>query len=77
MSAGVYTLPAGATDPQKPHPEDEMYYVVRSQTGWAWAQRIGRSVSQGSVIFLGGHAEHRFYIEEELVVPVFLAPAET
>ena len=31
MSAGVYTLPAGATDAQKPHKEDEMYYVVRGR----------------------------------------------
>ena len=29
LSAGVYVLPAGGTDPQKPHKEDEMYYVVR------------------------------------------------
>jgi quercetin dioxygenase-like cupin family protein len=77
MSTGVYTLPAGATDPQKPHAEDEMYYVVRGQA----RMRVGsedRAVSQGSVIFVPAHAEHRFYdIEEELVVLVFFAPAET
>jgi quercetin dioxygenase-like cupin family protein len=77
MSAGVYTLPAGGTDPQKPHAEDEMYYVVRGQA----RMRVGsedRAVSQGSVIFVAAHAEHRFYdIEEELVVLVFFAPAET
>lgn len=28
MSAGVYTLAAGSTDAQKPHEEDEMYYIV-------------------------------------------------
>ena len=28
ISAGIYTLPAGATDPQKPHTEDEIYYVI-------------------------------------------------
>src|ERR1035437_4407849 len=31
MSAGVYVLPKGGTDPQKPHREDEMYYVVRGR----------------------------------------------
>ena len=31
MSAGLYVLPAGAADPQRPHHEDEMYYVVRGR----------------------------------------------
>ena len=31
MSAGVYVLPEGGTDRQKPHHEDEMYYVVRGR----------------------------------------------
>jgi len=76
MSAGVYVLPSGATDPQKPHREDEMYYVVR---GRAWMQ-IGAEkaeVGAGSVIFVEAGAEHRFYeIAEELEVLVFFAPAE-
>jgi hypothetical protein len=29
LSVGLYVLPAGGTDPQKPHKEDEVYYVVR------------------------------------------------
>ena len=28
LSAGLYVLEAGATDPQSPHTEDELYYVV-------------------------------------------------
>ena len=77
MSAGVYTLPAGGTDPQKPHKEDEMYYVVRGRA----RMRVGsedQAISQGSVIFVAAEVEHRFYdIAEELVVLVFFAPAET
>jgi quercetin dioxygenase-like cupin family protein len=77
MSAGVYTLPAGAIDPQKPHKEDEMYYVVRGKA----RMRAGledQAISQGSVIFVAAEVEHRFYdIAEELVVLVFFAPAET
>lgn len=77
MSAGVYTLPAGGADPQKPHKEDEMYYVVRGRA----RMRVGaedRAVSPGSVIFVAAEVEHRFYdIAEELVVLVFFAPAET
>jgi mannose-6-phosphate isomerase-like protein (cupin superfamily) len=77
MSAGVYVLPAGGTDPQKPHNQDEMYYVVRGRA----RMRVGfedRDVSAGNVIFVEAHAEHRFHdIQEELVVLVFFAPAES
>ena len=77
MSAGVYTLPAGGADLQKPHREDEIYYVVRGRAH----MKVGaedRAVSQGSVIFVAAHVEHRFYdVAEELVVLVFFAPAET
>lgn len=77
MSAGVYTLPAGSTDPQKPHKEDEMYYIVRGRAG----MRVGSedlAVSAGSVIFVAAEVEHRFHhISEELVVLVFFAPAES
>lgn len=77
LSAGVYVLPAGGTDPQKPHREDELYYVVRGRA----RMRIGseeQEVSAGSVIFVEAAMEHRFFdIQEELVVLVFFAPAET
>lgn len=76
MSAGVYVLPKGATDPQKPHREDEMYYVVRGRAH----MQIGNERSEvraGSVIFVEAEGEHRFYdVEEELEVLVFFAPAE-
>jgi len=77
MSAGVYVLPKGGTDPQKPHHEDEMYYVVRGRA----RMKIGSEhadVRTGSVIFVEAEVEHRFYdIEEELEVLVFFAPAES
>jgi quercetin dioxygenase-like cupin family protein len=77
MSAGLYVLPAGATDPQRPHREDEMYYVVRGRARFR-ASDEDREVSVGSVIFVGAEAEHRFYdITEELAVLVFFAPAES
>jgi mannose-6-phosphate isomerase-like protein (cupin superfamily) len=77
MSAGVYTLPVGATDQQKPHKEDEVYYVVRGRARMR-AGSEDRDVSQGSVIFVAVEVEHRFYdITEELVALVFFAPAES
>ena len=77
MSAGLYVLAAGSTDPQRPHHEDEVYYVVRGR-GRFKAGREDREVSTGSVIYVAAEVEHRFYdIAEELAVLVFFAPAET
>jgi mannose-6-phosphate isomerase-like protein (cupin superfamily) len=76
MSAGVYVLPRGGADRQKPHREDEMYYVIRGRA----RMQIGSDhaeVRAGSVIFVEAELEHRFYdIQEELEVLVFFAPAE-
>ena len=77
LSAGVYVLPAGAPDPQRPHNEDELYYVIRGRA----RMQVGdehQEVAAGSVIFVAARVEHRFYdIEEELAVLVFFAPAES
>jgi quercetin dioxygenase-like cupin family protein len=77
MSAGLYVLPAGASDPQRPHHEDEMYYVLRGRARFR-AGDEDREISAGSVLFVATEVEHRFYdIAEELAVLVFFAPAET
>ena len=77
LSAGVYVLPAGGTDPQEPHKEDEVYFVVRGSA----RMRVGseeQPVQAGSVIFVAAQVEHRFFnIREELEVLVFFAPAES
>jgi mannose-6-phosphate isomerase-like protein (cupin superfamily) len=77
MSAGVYVLLPGEPDPQKPHNEDELYYVVRGRA----RMKIGaeeHKVRAGCVIFVEAKEEHRFFdITEELMVLVFFAPAET
>ena len=77
MSAGLYVLPAGATDLQRPHHEDEMYYVVRGRGRFRAGEEDGE-VSAGSVLFVAAEVEHRFYdIAEELQLLVFFAPAES
>ena len=77
MSAGLYVLPAGATDLQRPHHEDEMYYVVRGHARFR-AGDEDQEVSAGSVLFVAAEVEHRFYdIAEELAALVFFAPAES
>jgi mannose-6-phosphate isomerase-like protein (cupin superfamily) len=77
MSAGLYVLSVGATDPQRPHHEDEMYYVIRGR-GRFHAGEENAEVSAGSVLFVAAEVEHRFHdITEELAVLVFFAPAES
>jgi mannose-6-phosphate isomerase-like protein (cupin superfamily) len=77
MSAGIYVLPPGGTDAQRPHKEDELYYVVRGRARMRIAEE-DRDVTAGSAIFVERNVEHRFHnIEEELVVIVFFAPAES
>jgi mannose-6-phosphate isomerase-like protein (cupin superfamily) len=76
LSVGVYTLPAGGTDDQTPHAEDEVYYVVRGRAGF----QVGGAehpVRPGSLLFVAAGADHRFHdIEEELILVVFWAPPE-
>ena len=76
LSMGLYVLPAGGTDPQSPHTEDEVYYVVNGKAQIKVADE-DRAVQAGSIVFVAKNVEHRFHsIEEELTVIVFFAPAE-
>jgi mannose-6-phosphate isomerase-like protein (cupin superfamily) len=77
ISAGLYVLEAGAEDPQSPHQQDEIYYVI---AGRAQIRVAGedRAVQAGSVVFVAKHVEHRFHsIEQRLELLVAFAPAET
>lgn len=76
LSVGLYELAAGSVDPQGPHTEDEVYYVI---SGRARA-KVGaedRPVGPGSVIFVAADVVHRFLdITEDLSILVFFGPAE-
>ena len=76
LSMGLYVLPAGGTDTQSPHTEDEVYYVVRGKAQILVAEE-NRHVQAGSIIYVAKNVAHRFHsMEEELTVLVFFAPAE-
>ncbi len=76
LSGGLYVLEVGATDPQSPHAEDELYVVMSGSA----KVRVGDEVSPiaaGSVIFVAANVEHKFLdIEERLVLMVMFGPAE-
>ena len=77
MSAGLYRLPAGGADPQSPHAEDELYWVLSGRA----RIRVGdedRSVTAGSAVFVAAAVPHRFHsIEEDLLVLVVFAPSDS
>ena len=77
MSFGVYCLRAGALDPQQPHKEDEVYYVVSGRAVVSVGDEE-RPVEAGSIVFVEAGKEHRFHsITEDLTLLVFFAPAES
>ena len=76
LSAGLYRLPVGAADPQQPHTEDEVYYVVAGRG----AIRVGdedRPIAPGALIYVAAGMPHHFHtITEDLALLVLFAPAE-
>jgi mannose-6-phosphate isomerase-like protein (cupin superfamily) len=76
LSAGLYVLEAGATDPQSPHTEDELYYVV-SGRAMVTVGDDTRPVVTGSLVFVAAAVPHHFHdIEERLELLVVFGPAE-
>lgn len=76
LQCGVYRIPAGGTDAQKPHAEDELYYVVAGRAKFtAGAKTI--DVQPGAVLFVAAEVEHRFHdVDEALEVLVFFSKAK-
>lgn len=59
LSAGIYRLGPDRPDPQQPHTEDEIYYVVEGQ-GTIEIGGERRPIGPGSVIFVEKQAVHQF-----------------
>jgi mannose-6-phosphate isomerase-like protein (cupin superfamily) len=77
LSMGVYRLAARGVDPQKPHLEDEVYYVVSGQ-GRVQVGAEDEAIGPGSIIFVPARAVHHFHqITDDLTLLVFFAPAES
>ncbi|MCG6920637.1 MAG: cupin domain-containing protein [Acidobacteriota bacterium] len=76
LSVGLYRLPAGSEDEQRPHGEEEVYLVLEGRGRF----RMGDedvSVVPGHLLTVPPRVEHHFHsIEEDLLLLVFFAPAE-
>ena len=76
LSAGLYVLAAGAADPQSPHSEDELYYVVSGRCAVTVGNETSE-VSAGSLVFVAASVPHRFHaITERLQILAVFGPAE-
>jgi mannose-6-phosphate isomerase-like protein (cupin superfamily) len=77
MSMGLYVLPVGGIDPQQPHAEDEVYYVISGRGAVTVGDEV-QPVEAGSIVFVVAGEAHRFHdISEELAILVFFAPPES
>jgi mannose-6-phosphate isomerase-like protein (cupin superfamily) len=77
MSVGYYALDVGGVDPQSPHAEDEVYYVIRGRGAISIAGR-DHPVEPGETIFVAKGVDHRFHsITEPLELLVVFAPQES
>ncbi|MEP7355835.1 MAG: cupin domain-containing protein [Anaerolineales bacterium] len=76
LSLGLYAIPARGIDPQKPHGEDEVYYVLEGRAH-VTVGKEEQAVAAGSIIFVAAGVPHRFHsVEADLKLLVFFGPAE-
>lgn len=73
MSCGLYHLPAGSTDMQAPHDEDEVYLVLSGKANMRLADEE-RSVGPGSLLYVSATTAHSFFeVEEDMTLLVMFA----
>ncbi|MEV7541432.1 MULTISPECIES: cupin domain-containing protein [unclassified Streptomyces] len=76
MSVGLYSLDAGQNDPQQPHRQDEVYFVVSGRASITVGEET-TTVANGSVVYVPAGVPHRFHhITEPLKVMVVFSPPE-
>jgi mannose-6-phosphate isomerase-like protein (cupin superfamily) len=75
LSVGIYHLAPDEPDRQRPHTEDEIYYVLSGE-GAIEIEGERHPVRPGSVIFVERQVSHRFLDHADgLTVLVVFAPA--
>ncbi|GAA4858491.1 cupin domain-containing protein [Kitasatospora sp. NPDC048365] len=76
MSAGLFALSPGDTDPQTPHDQDEIYQVISGRAELTVGNET-TTVARGTVAYVPAGVPHRFHhITEELRVLVVFSPPE-
>ncbi|MGW0751897.1 cupin domain-containing protein [Streptomyces sp. NPDC002587] len=76
MSVGLYALDAGQSDPQQPHRQDEVYFVVSGRASITVGEET-TTVARGSVVYVPAGVPHKFHhISEDLRIMVVFSPPE-
>lgn len=76
LSMGLYRLKEGETDPQTPHKQDEVYYVLAGKAQFKVGEET-HPVLPGAIFYVEAGTPHKFIeIKQFLEVLVFFAPAE-
>ncbi|MEW2129244.1 cupin domain-containing protein [Streptomyces sp. NPDC005435] len=76
MSVGLYALDAGSHDPQRPHGQDEVYFVASGRASMTVGLET-TEVARGSVVYVPAGVAHKFHhISEDLRVLVVFSPPE-
>src|SRR5690606_37282567 len=77
MSVGLYALDAAVQDPQQPHHQDEVYFVVSGPASITVGMETTQ-VARGSVVYVPAGVAHKFHhISEDLRVLVVFSPPES
>ncbi|MDK1475020.1 cupin domain-containing protein [Streptomyces sp. 549] len=77
MSVGLYALDRGEPDPQSPHAQDEVYFVVSGRASLTVGEET-TLVGRGSVVYVPAGVPHRFHhVTEDLRVMVVFSPPES
>jgi mannose-6-phosphate isomerase-like protein (cupin superfamily)/cytidylate kinase len=76
LSVGLYRLPVGSEDDQRPHGEEEVYLVLEGRGRFRMGDE-DYEIGPGHLLTVPARVEHRFHsITEDLHLLVYFAPAE-
>jgi mannose-6-phosphate isomerase-like protein (cupin superfamily) len=80
MSLHFYRLKKGAVDIQRPHQQDELYYVLdgsRTLIVKTEGKETNASLRKGDLVFVPAGAIHQFVGDDQISLLVFFAPNYT
>lgn len=71
LSCALYRLPAGSSDMQNAHEEDELYLVLEGRGRLRIGDRV-HEVQKGTILYVHAACDHAFFdIEEDLTALAF------
>jgi mannose-6-phosphate isomerase-like protein (cupin superfamily) len=71
FDVGILVLKPGQKDIQKPHSQDELYYIIEGN-GFIEIGNTTRSFHSGSCIFIPSNTHHRFFDNISRIVVLYV-----